>query len=214
MKKILTILLIILIPAIAISYDGKACGSSITKMNGSTMTKVHGIEFITACSNNASTDYVGDKTVYSAESGTYTANAIFCYLYTSPTMTCDTGTFGYAFVHGRDDGDNIKVCVYTDDGDGSPDSGDSQVGCSVVTFSGVLEAWTQSASKINQAASKSSDYWVCGIAQTPVNITRTASGSRTLYYKTGVDYATPPTNLNGVTSTVESRDASIYVVVE
>jgi hypothetical protein len=166
-----------------------------------------------ACSNNPSTDYVGDKTDYSTESTNYTDDDIFCYLYTAPTMTCDTGTFSYAYAHGKS-GEGFKVCIYEDDGDGVGDSGDAKVGCVSVTLSASTAAFTESATELSQTATKTKDYWVCGISKNASVITRTASGTRTLYYKIGTYYESPPDTLPDSMSTTASRDASIYVKVK
>lgn len=200
MKKIITILLVLALcwSVYGASISGRPCPGGAA-----------------ACANNPATDYVGDTTVYTGESGSYTGYDMYCYLYTAPTMTCDTGTLGYAYFHGSDSGDTISICVYLDDGDSAPDSGDTKVGCASVTLTSSA-AWTQSAAKISQAVSKSSDYWVCVINRNnnSVTATRTASGSRSVYYKLNdSDPGEPNTLPDGMGSTAD-RDVSCYIEVE
>jgi hypothetical protein len=210
MKKAFIGLLILILSAWA-QYVFSAEPIQLARMNGYVAAGVGAA----SCSNAAS-DYVGDKTKYT-EAANYTQYDMYCYLYTSPTMTCDTGTFGYAYVRGYvvDGGTKaITICVYLDDNDGVPGTGDTKVGCATSSMTGST-AWYKSSGEIGGTITKTSDYWVCALDRnnTAYSIYRTSTGSRTVYYKLNDSDPGEPNTLMSMSTTAD-RDASIYVEVK
>jgi hypothetical protein len=161
---------------------------------------------------NPASNEVGDRTDYGTEHIDFSADTLYCFLYTADC----SGTLGYAYIyHYGTATDNAKVCVYSDDGDGNADAGDTKIACSDAITASADQQY-QSSGKLGGSVIKDTNYWVCVIPDsTGFDVTRTASGYRTLNWgvETG-SYATPPNNLTNATSDTASRDFSVYVGIE
>ena len=60
--------------------------------------------------------------------------------------------------------DNVKVCLYSDDGDSTPDSGDDLVICSGTIASGSSAGWKTDTLASNPAVATGTNYWLCIIS--------------------------------------------------
>lgn len=198
MKKIIILLLIFLFPFL--SYAGtvqeKLCGV-LAKKNS-------------ASSCNPASDAVGDKGEYAAQINTGN-NDFVC---SGPwTPTC-SGTLGYGYARKYDtDADSFKMCVYKDDGDNTPDTGDTKVSCSSGKDTSTA-GWNETTDKLGGSVTTGSAYWVCTVSN--------LNGFRGMGQSTGdsrycdivdLGYATPPDTLDSG-SCDSSAEYSAYVVIE
>jgi hypothetical protein len=131
------------------------------------------------------------------------------------TLTCDagcsTGSLSTAYLYHNGTGeDNAKVCLYLDDGDDTPDSGDSLVGCtSAITTS--TQDWATGA--ISGSVTCGSKYFIGMISDATSWASRRQTTSGTGFYQTiSGSYTTPPSTLSG-TWTSETVTRSLYVTV-
>lgn len=202
MKKLLLTILFCLIPCVLFAGGGFTAMLAGAGAGGA------------ACSNNATTDYIGDKSDYTAESGLFSADTLYCISYT-PSMTCSTGIFSYTGVTAKDSGDYIKVCIYNNiNAQAGPHSDDTLVGCSGGDQTGVNYALINSAEEVNQAVTQGSSYWVCTLPNGSETVARTASGSNTMYYQTSSGwYTSPPANLGGTWTSTASRDINHFIKI-
>ncbi len=106
-----------------------------------------------------------------------------------------------------------KMCVYSDDGDSIANVGDLKVGCSGDISSGSTE-WAYS--DMDEGTLASGNYWVCFSVKADAANTFALDRSSVTYplaYKTASGfYASPPANLNGLTTT-SGAGFSTYVTV-
>lgn len=171
-----------------------------------------------ACS--ASTDYIGDKSDYSASSAIAAQNNLYCLSYQATTTSCSSGTWGKGYIaHNNTDTDNAKICIYTDStsGTGAPND-ETLIACSTTITCSTDNATPTCTndSNIGGTATKDAYYFVCMVSDdTAITYHRTASGSRTLYNKLFTSgYSTPPSTLTatGWTETT-TRDRGLYVEI-
>lgn len=166
-----------------------------------------------ACSNNASTDYVGDK-IETSESGNLNADTMYCILYT-PTMTCSTGTFSYAYARFTANDDPTKICIYEEkESDTEPGSGDTLVGCA--TVDSTEAGWAKSAAEVDQTATAAKSYWVCTVPSAGVTINRLQTDATDTVYSKAVEssYSSPPAQLDDSGWSTATRDYPSYVEVK
>ena len=133
-----------------------------------------------------------------------------CHLH---TPTC-YGSLATAYVRHADANESsAKVCVYSDDGDSVANSGDLKIGCSADITSSAIE-WDSAA--MDGGSLTAGNYWVCMAVKSDATNTFSidlGSTTRPFAYKTASGfYATPPANLNGLTTT-SGAEQSIYITV-
>lgn len=158
---------------------------------------------------NIESDTVGTNDI-SGSSPSRAKDSVWCYLH---TPTC-YGSLATAYVRHSDTNESsAKVCVYSDDGDSVANSGDLKIGCSSDITSSLIE-WKSSA--MDGGSLTEGNYWVCtAVKSDATNVFTVDRGSTTrpLAYKTASGfYATPPANLNGLTTT-SSAEHSVYITV-
>jgi hypothetical protein len=164
----------------------------------------------TSCS--AVTDYVGYTTEGSVGSSA-TANRITVQLHT-PTCTsgCTSGNIATAYIyHGTsvETGENVKVCIYSDDGDDIPNAGDNLIHCTGAITSTQDAEWRTAAVSGSNAITCANKYWVAHIAE---GVFKRMYNSVGTYYYMASDYANPPATLDGTWSST-ARTISIYFTV-
>lgn len=187
------------------------CGGHFATISGTagtgTMTFGTGGDAPSGC--NEVTDKVGNTATDAAPPG-IAANVAWCQPF---TPTC-YGTLKKAYAaHVRTSVSSAKVCVYSDDGDSIANSGDLKMGCSGDITSGITE-WASS--DMDGGTLVSGNYWVClfvkSDAANAFEIDTTAT-TYPLAYKTASGfYASPPANLNGLTTST-GRGMSLYVTI-
>jgi len=134
----------------------------------------------------------------------------YCSLYTPSCY----GSLQKAYVrHAGAFASSGKVCVYSDDGDSIANVGDLKVGCSGDISSGSTE-WAYS--DMDGGTLASGNYWVCFSVKADAANTFALDRSSVTYplaYKTASGfYASPPANLNGLTTT-SGAGFSTYVTL-
>jgi hypothetical protein len=107
--------------------------------------------------------------------------------------------------------DNVKVCIYSDDGDNIPDSGDSKVICTDAITSGSSAGWKSSVLSTNPSVIEGSGYFICAVTDSTAWSFLYTSG-KTAYYQ-DLSYTTPPDNLAGTWGTVANQQISFYVTI-
>ena len=137
-------------------------------------------------------------------------NKLECNLW---TPDC-SGKLYTAYLEHRGTGtDYAKVCVYTDDGDSNPDSGDELLVCSGAITGNENEVWESAAMTSNPAVSTGTNYWVCMIGD---------STGWNYFYTSGLarkdqtvenGYSSPPGNLTGTWNNSANYQLSMYVTV-
>lgn len=158
---------------------------------------------------NEVTDKVGN-TATDAAPPSLSKDVAYCQPF---TPTC-YGTLKKAYVnHVGSLTSSGKVCVYSDDGDSIANSGDLKIGCSGDITSGSTE-WASS--DMDGGTLSSGNYWVCIFVKSDAANTFAIDTTATTYplaYKTSSGfYASPPANLNGLT-TGSFRGYSMYVTI-
>lgn len=146
--------------------------------------------------------------------GASTAAGVNAYIYcTLFTPDCSGKLYTAYLRHAATDTENAKVCVYLDDGDSAPDSGDSLVECSGAIGSGGSSGWKNAAMATNPSVSTGSNYWVCILNgdNTAWNMYYDGSGSRRSMECTGC-YASPPETLDGTWSNATAL-TDVYITV-
>lgn len=202
MKTLLTILLILLAPSLAFSgtvlsggvLSGTACGGA-----GST------------CS--AASNEIGNRTAEATNSTISKAYSVAA-LYAADC----TGTLNTAYFYHNDtaDGNNIKIGVYLDDGDGIPDSGDTQVAVSAALDITTSKDW-YSVLLGSGNVTNGSSYWIvvmfenAGPAST--NTARSTSGSARFSLESSGHYASPPATLDATWTSIGAGSWSWYVTI-
>lgn len=177
------------------------------------------------CSNNASTDYVGDKSTYVANNQVGSSE-MKCMAYQATNLTCSTGTLAYPYLskYGEPD-ESAKIFVYVNS-HGSDTAPADATNNTLVAASGVVTCTTDSSGAVNCTNStdvtgtitKNSWYYVCVVGAGAGFYTyyKSSSGAHTSYVQTVADsYASPPATLpaSGWTSTA-ARDRGAYVAIE
>lgn len=158
---------------------------------------------------NSAIDSLGTSNT-SGASGSRAKDLALCSLFTPSCY----GNINTAFAaHTGTTTSNLKVCVYSDDGDSTANVGDLKIGCSGDMESGATE-WVSSVMDGGTLASGS--YWVCSFVKSDAANTfmlDQSNISAPFAYKTSSGfYATPPANLNGLTSTAAVAP-SVYITV-
>jgi hypothetical protein len=109
---------------------------------------------------------------------------------------------------------SLKVCIYSDDGDGLTGSGDTKISCSADITSSSVEF---ASAAMDEGTLSGGSYWVCSFIKTDAtNAFALDSNSTytTLFYKSSTGYyETPPANLGGITGYATSYSHSVYVTV-
>lgn len=160
-----------------------------------------------AASCSVDTNEVGYRAEGSSNT-TPTAERFYCNLF---TPDCSGKLYTAYLYHYSTGAANAKVCVYEDDGDSNPDSGDDLVICSGAIASGSSAGWKSAALATNPAVSTGTSYWVCFIPD--------ATGWGYIY-TTGLEaktldssYSSPPATMDGSWSNISNRRISMYVTI-
>jgi hypothetical protein len=153
---------------------------------------------------------IGDRGTF-VTSATFTpTDKAYCTLHTADC----SGTLEYVYLwHDGSGSDDAKTCVYADNGDNVPNSGDTQVGNCVAQHSNASET-DISASKVTGSVTSGNKYWVCTVADTTEWVTMRESATNTLYVNTSFSYASPPVNLDGTWTPTADRNYMRYVRIE
>ena len=167
----------------------------------------------TASTPGNDNDEVGDLTI-ETNNVSISKGASYCFL---RTADC-SGTLAVGYVYnGNGDDSDSKIGVFADDGDSTPDSGDSSIGTSGGINSASIE-WATDSSTIGGSVSSGSSYWVCIFVDDSAanNWRAKGAGSTTVYYINGSGhYDTPPSDLTGSWSTLATTgDLSAFVGIE
>jgi hypothetical protein len=138
-------------------------------------------------------------------------NKLECNLW---TPDC-SGKLYTAYLEHRGTGtDYAKVCVYTDDGDSTPDAGDSLLVCSGVITGNENEVWESAAMDTNPDVSTGTSYWLCMIGDNSAwNYFYAASGLARKDITIAGAYASPPSDLTGSWNNSANYQLSVYVTV-
>lgn len=193
MKKILLITLLLLIA---------------TPLFGQSTVIVAKKKAAATCSvdtNELGTRTQGGSNAYAGE------NKLECNLW---TPDC-SGKLYTAYLEHRGTGtDYAKVCVYTDDGDSTPDAGDSLLVCSGVITGNENEVWESAAMDTNPDVSTGTSYWLCMIGDNSAwNYFYAASGLARKNQTVENGYTSPPDNLTGTWNNSANYQLSMYVTV-
>lgn len=137
-----------------------------------------------------------------------TAERLYCNIF---TPDCSGKVYTAYLYHYGTGSANAKVCVYADDGDSAPDSGDSKVECSGAIASGSSAGWKSGAMASNPSVSTGTNYWVCFIPDSTGwgYIYTEGAAAKTL----DSSYATPPSDMTGSWSNISDRLISMYVTI-
>lgn len=186
-----------------------ACSSCFTIGSGGTATLGSGGSG-GGSQCNASSDKLGTNDT-SGTAANRAKDSAWCSLFT-PSCYGPLKT-AYA-AHADTNTSNLKVCVYSDNGDGVIGATDLKVGCSGDIASSSVEF---ASSAMDGGALSSGSYWVCSFvkadAANTFNLDKD-SVSTTLYYKSSSGYyASPPDNLGGDFNHVTSNNHSNYITV-
>lgn len=174
----------------------------------------------TAAGCSTATDYLGDKTDYSASGSSTSNDTAYCISYQAVTASCASGTWGKPYVaHDGLSEDAIKMCVYTDStkGTGAPNN-ETKIACSD-EFTCNTDCPTPtctSGANLGGTATKDAYYFLCMIGSPGAfDYHRATSGTGTLYYKAIAGwYATPPATLTtGSWQTAANRPRGAYVEI-
>jgi len=185
------------------------CSNCATVGSGGTMTLGSGGSGgAPAC--NASTDKLGTNDT-SGPAPSRSKGSAFCSLFTPSCY----GPMGTAYVkHADTNESSLKVCIYSDDGDGLTGSGDTKISCSADITSSSVEF---ASAAMDAGTLSGGSYWVCSFIKTDAtNAFALDSNSTytTLFYKSSTGYyETPPANLGGITGYATSYSHSVYVTV-
>lgn len=148
-----------------------------------------------------------------ASNTTSAENRIGCNLV---TPDCSGKVYTAYLYHFSTGDDNAKVCLYSDDGDSAPDSGDDLVICSGTIASGSSAGWKTDSLATNPAVSTGTNYWLCIISDSTAWAYIYTSGVDQKYLVQAGAYASPPATLDpGVESwgNVSNRSVSMYMTV-
>lgn len=199
MRKILiTCLAILLISSAVESYALSAAVQAVCGVNS-------------ACA--AASNEIGNRNAEATNSALAKAYS-YAALYTADcTGTINTG---YFYHNDTNDGTNIKIGVYLDDGDNAPDSGDTKVIVSdsldITTTSGWLSVAIGSGT-----VTSGSNYWIVVMLQNAspddTNTARSSSGSARYSMISSGHYASPPATLDGTWTSLGAGSWSWYVTI-
>ena len=152
------------------------------------------------------TDYIGNVTGVTFSSGsTPPANRVFVQLFTATCAgSCTTGTLNTASIYetavAYSADKTVKVCVYSDNGDGVANSGDTLISCSdpITQDTGGNAGWRTNTG-LSGTVTCGSNYWVAYTANT---VAQPTIGYKvdtiTSYYQSITNaFASPPANLGG-----------------
>lgn len=197
-RNVLAILLFLTAPA----YAGGAMG---LMMAGSSAAA--------GCSNNSTTDYVGDKTTRTANASN-SANVFTCARYQASNMTCTTGTLGGGTIHHYGTGSaNMKVLVYksTDTTPVTGSAADELIGAS--SSMAVSADQTYKTADIGGTVTKNDYYWVCQTQDAAASVYKDNAGASV--YQAALSFASPPASFSGASfSTIVTRLYEMWVEVK
>jgi hypothetical protein len=137
-----------------------------------------------------------------------TADRLYCNLF---TPDCSGKLYTPNLYHYSTGSANAKVCIYTDDGDSAPDSGDELVICSSAIASESSAGWKDGTLATNPSVSTETNYWVCFISDSTGWGYLYTSGLATKTLDSS--YSSPPANLNGTWGNINDRRISMYVTI-
>lgn len=183
-----------------------------------------GSNYGAAVSCSTSTNYIGDKTDYSAASGSVAQYYLTCQHRQSNCASA--GTFGKAYVsHHGTTSEKFKVFVYATaktDGSSEPDANDTLVGATAeATLSTDDGSGFSEVGDVGGATTASGYYWECVTCGTSAgcNMHRAASSGGTFWTMnlgTSAKYTTAPSDLgeDGYTwSSTADRKRQSYVTI-
>ena len=162
---------------------------------------------------SATTDYIGNESFIemSGTTGDLTSDRMMVSLHTPNCSSgCSNGALETVYLyHSSTATDNAKVCIYADDGDSTPDSGDILVGCSDAMTSSAQEDVTAS---IAGDISCSSPYWMVLVASANTWMSRRTATGTTYHQVVSGAYASPPNTLSGTWTTASiTTDAHVTI---
>jgi len=158
---------------------------------------------------SVATNEVGNR-VIGADSTALGGDILRCNL---QTPDC-SGKLYTAYVYAVYSGDNVKVCVYTDDGDSDPDAGDTLLVCSGEITSNDTTEWFNGALGSNPSVSTGTNYWVCLISDsTNWSTKKVPEEPGQKYLSLPGSYASPPSDLTGSWGTNAERNQSAYITI-
>jgi hypothetical protein len=127
-----------------------------------------------------------------------------------------------AYIQNNSTNDSVlKVCIYNDDGDSTPDSGDTLVACSASIATGSTVGEKTGDIADCSAVVNTTNYWLCQLVDDSAaavwNIEHTVTGTG-FYVDTGLTgaYDSPPANLSPGADTWTSlnRIYEVYVTIK
>ncbi len=165
------------------------------------------------------TDYLG-WTSFGTNSTYASDDAVRINYYAAPvcgTSGCTAGDFTTAAVYNRmtttDTNRKVKVCVWEDDGDEAPDSGDTFLGCSEVITNNGSTGWQTASMGANVAADCSTGYFIGIISSGSYRYGNNTTGGE-YYSQTITDaYSDTATNVADLGGTWTSTTTQIAVNV-
>jgi hypothetical protein len=168
-----------------------------------------------ACSNNTSTDYVGQKAVAIADDTVANNDIMYCQAFQA-SMTCDTGAFAYPYInHHETSSVNVKVVLYVNShgSDTAPNdaTNNTLISSGTITTSTDAESATQTNSTaMTGTATKNAWYYVCFVSAGGFRYHFNAAGNT---YATGISgsYANPPSTLPTGFETNSAKHINVYV---
>lgn len=121
---------------------------------------------------------VGERSVLASSSG-FANNAAYC---TRASASC-SGTLADGYYYNADSSTNdLRIAIYSDDGDNVPDSGDSLIGDTGSFSTGGVNNWV-SASIGSGSVTASSVYWVCVFTPSSTLAYQYSNGTATETYE-------------------------------
>jgi hypothetical protein len=153
--------------------------------------------------------------------GTAVKGGMDCHLWTASVGAGCTGNLGTGYLEHASTSytANYKLCVYLDDGDNSPDSGDTKVACSAATGNTNTAGW-RSVAFSSGTVTNGSVYFICSMVDD-----NSSSAEGAVYYDsdtldnrfredgTGCDsFDTEPATLNCTWNTVTANRRYHYYI--
>ena len=162
---------------------------------------------------NASTDYVGNQDD-SGSTPASNAGVMICNPAVSPSCYGDINTAYIIKANASES--SFFLCIYEDDGDETPDSGDSTYACTadnVTSSTGTVSGGALTGYGTLTTLTSGKKYFVCHLTDDDsanALAVDTKGDSITQYYKTGL--TAPPANLNAFSSAAGTTKA-VWVTI-
>jgi len=161
---------------------------------------------------NPDSNEVGNRGLTTNGSLEFTADTMYC---EKSTADC-SGTLGYGYaLHNDTTSENLKICVFNDDGAGSEPEDATQVGnCGTLTEDENM-TWGKTTAKLTGSVTSGTAYWICVVTDASTWYMRwNTTNAGTLYFNAiASSYTTPTTNAGDAWSTT-TRDLGVYVEIE